>query len=72
MNPDFRKIAKDTTGGRVPADLAAKLRLRATRERRSFSHVLTECVALGLGLDPADYGVQAADQPTAIDTPTSI
>jgi hypothetical protein len=67
MSRTFRSIRKEGIEFQVPHRLADLIR-EQTRGRRSLSVVGTEILARGLGLDPAEFGI---DQPVTTETPSS-
>lgn len=54
----FRQQWKEPLQIKVPVELVDRLRTKAARARRSISEVVCEAVALGLGIDPTDYGIE--------------
>lgn len=60
MSTKFRSVKKEGIEFQVPHKIADLVRER-TRGRRSLSVIGTELLARGLGLDPAEFGI---DQPT--------
>jgi hypothetical protein len=54
----FREIEKETLTIRVPGKVADKLRKKAFDERRSVAYVGTRVLALGLGMNPAMFGIE--------------
>lgn len=55
----FRHLGKEDLGIRIPPLIAQQIRLRAANERRSISEVGSEILAKGLGMDPAQFGIEA-------------
>lgn len=53
----FRAVAKESLHSTIPIPLATQIREQATRQRRSLSSVVTEHLCIGLGIDPAEYGI---------------
>ncbi len=51
----------------IPPELSEIIRVRAAKERRSVSLVAAEILARGLGLDPAEFGVE----PTPVESAPS-
>ncbi len=63
MSQTFRSIRKEGIEFQIPPRLADLIR-EQTRGRRSLSIVGTEILARGLGLDPAEFGVEPFSQET--------
>lgn len=54
----FRNLPKEPLAIQVPARIAELVRTKAARERRSVASVGSEALAIGLGLDPAVFGIE--------------
>ncbi len=54
----FRSLKKEGIEFQIPPELADLIRSQ-TKGRRSLSSVGTEILARGLGLDPAEFGVES-------------
>lgn len=57
----FREHPKEDLEIRVPIAIARHIRVKAAEQRRSLSEVGSEILALGLGTDPAVYGIRPAE-----------
>ncbi len=64
MKKDFREIEKEPFQIMVPIDLVTKVRERAGRERASLSRFGSEALSKHLGIDPAEYGIEAEAKQT--------
>ncbi len=62
MKRSFRNIEKEQLNAQLPIDLAAKIRDRSERRGWSLTRTVTEVVSIGLGIDPAEYGIEADKQ----------
>lgn len=62
----FRKRAKEPLLLKVPVEFSHLIRLRAVHERRSISELCVEAMARGLGVDPAELGIDAATSPEGV------
>lgn len=61
----FRHMKKEGLEFQVPPKLADHVRSLTRHGRRSLSSVGTEILAKGLGLDPAEFGVEAESATSA-------
>ncbi len=59
MKKDFREHRKEPFQIMVPIELVTKVRERAGRERASLSRFGSEALARHLGIDPAEFGIEA-------------
>ena len=57
MKKDFREVPKEQMNAQVPVDLSTMIRERAARRRWSITRVVTEALAVGMGIDPGTYGI---------------
>ncbi len=53
----FRNQSKTDLGALVPAALSDRIRERARSRKQSISLVTSEAICLGMGLDPAEFGI---------------
>jgi hypothetical protein len=58
---DFRDVPKRDIGARLPKAIETRIREEAFRARVSISSVLTRYVALGMRLDPSDFGLECPE-----------
>ncbi len=64
MKKRFPEIQKEPFNQNLPVDLIEKIRDRADRKGWSIARTLTEAASIGMGIDPAEYGIEAdAKQP---------
>ena len=59
MRKVFREIEKEQFNTRIPPDLVSKIIAKADRKGWGIGRTVTETLSIGLGLDPADYGIEA-------------
>ena len=62
MKINFREVEKEQLNAQVPVDLSTVLRERAARRRWSITKTVTEALAIGLGVSPSEYGIEAEKQ----------
>ena len=65
MKKRFPEIEKEQFNQNLPIDLIEKLREKANRKGWSVARTLTEAASIGLGIDPAEYGIEADAKQTA-------
>lgn len=65
MKKRFPEVEKEMFGVRIPVDLVEKLRDRADRKGWSVGRTVTEVMSIGMGIDPALYGIEADAKQTA-------
>lgn len=59
MKKRFPEVEKEQFNARIPSDLVTHIRLRADRKGWSVGRTVTEAMSIGLGIDPATYGIEA-------------
>ena len=57
MKKRFPEIEKGMFGVRIPVDLVERLRDLADRKGWSLGRTVTEAMSIGMGIDPAEYGI---------------
>lgn len=53
----FRHVPKKSLHVWIPREVAVRIDLRAAERGRPFNEVVTDVLCVGLGLDPATYGI---------------
>ncbi len=62
MKRYFQDIEKEQFNVFVPAELPAMIREKARQRGWSVARVVTQALSIGLGIDPAEYGIEAEKQ----------
>ena len=62
MKKRFPEIEKEQFNTQLPVDLVETIRLRADIRGWSLSRTVTEALSRGVGIDPAEYGIEAEKQ----------
>ncbi len=65
MKKSFRNIEKEQLNAQLPIDLAEKIRARSERRGWSLTRTVTEIVSIGMGIDPATYGIETSKESVA-------
>ena len=65
MKRDFSEIEKEQLNAYVPVGLSTKVRERAAQRRWSLARTVSECLCVGMDVDPAEYGIEADAKQTA-------
>lgn len=65
MKKTFREIEKEQFNARIPPDLVTKIVARADRKGWGIGRTVTEALSIGLGIDPAEYGIEGDVKQTA-------
>jgi len=62
MKKRFPEIEKEQFNQNIPTDLAEKIRDKANRRGWSVARLVTEALSIGMGIDPAEYGIESERQ----------
>ncbi len=62
MKIRFPELTKEQFNRSVPVIIVARIRERAERKGWSLDRATTETLALGLGLDPSEFGIESDKQ----------
>jgi hypothetical protein len=60
MKKRFPEVEKEMFGVRIPVDLVERLRSRADGKGWSLGRTVTEAMSIGMGIDPARYGIETS------------
>jgi len=55
---DFRRLEKDRLQALIPGELMDEVRMRASKERKSVSEMITQILCEGLKIDSRTYGIE--------------
>ena len=58
MKKRFPELEKEQFSTRIPVDLVERLRDLADRKGWSVGRTVTEAMSIGMGIDPAEYGIE--------------
>ncbi len=65
MKKTFREIEKEQFNARIPPDLVTRIIAKADRKGWGIGRTVTETLAIGLGVDPSEYGIETSKESVA-------